>query len=95
MKNVNFDDLIHAPNRLMICAILEPVSEMEFALLKEQLAVSDSVLSKHLKALLDANYLNLKKVTQDGRQRTWLSLSKAGTDSFNAHVRALKSILGA
>jgi DNA-binding MarR family transcriptional regulator len=68
MKNVNFDDLIHAPNRLMICAILEPVSEMEFALLKEQLAVSDSVLSKHLKTLLDANYLNLKKVTQDGRQ---------------------------
>ena len=95
MKNVNFDDLIHAPNRLMICAILEPVSEMEFALLKEQLAVSDSVLSKHLKTLLDANYLNLKKVTQDGRQRTWLSLSKAGTDAFNAHVRALKSILGA
>jgi DNA-binding MarR family transcriptional regulator len=95
MKNVNFNDLIHAPNRLTICAILEPVSEMEFALLKEQLAVSDSVLSKHLKALLDANYLNLKKVTQDGRQRTWLSLSKAGTDAFNAHVRALKSILGA
>ena len=95
MKNVHFNDLIHAPNRLTICAILEPVSEMEFALLKEQLAVSDSVLSKHLKALLDANYLNLKKVTQDGRQRTWLSLSKAGTDAFNAHVRALKSILGA
>jgi DNA-binding MarR family transcriptional regulator len=95
MKNVNFNDLIHAPNRLTICAILEPVSEMEFALLKEQLAVSDSVLSKHLKALLDANYLNLKKVTQDGRQRTWLSLSKAGTDAFNAHVRALKNILGA
>jgi DNA-binding MarR family transcriptional regulator len=95
MKNASFDDLIHAPNRLMICAILEPVSEMEFALLKEQLAVSDSVLSKHLKALSDANYLNLEKVTQNGRQRTWLSLSKTGTDAYNAHVRALKSILGA
>jgi DNA-binding MarR family transcriptional regulator len=68
---------------------------MEFALLKKQLAVSDSVLSKHLKALLDANYLNLEKVTQNGRQRTWLSLSKTGTNAYNAHVRALKSILGA
>ena len=74
--------------------MLEPVSEMEFALLKEQLAVSDSVLSKHLKALSDANYLNLVKVTQNGRQRTWLSLSKVGKDAYNAHVRALKSIVG-
>jgi DNA-binding MarR family transcriptional regulator len=95
MKNANFDELIHAPNRLMICAILAPVSEMEFALLKELLVVSDSVLSKHLKALSDANYLDLKKVTQNGRQRTWLSLSKVGTDAYKAHVRALQSILGA
>lgn len=94
MKNANFDDLIHAPNRLMICAMLEPVSEMEFALLKEQLAVSDSVLSKHLKALSDVNYLNVEKATQNGRQRTWLSLSKAGKDAYNAHVRALKGIVG-
>jgi len=95
MKNASFDDLIHAPNRLMICALLEPIDEMEFALLKEQLAVSDSVLSKHLKALSDANYLNLKKVTHDGRQRTWLSLTKVGAAAYKAHVTALKSIVGA
>ena len=95
MKNASFDELIHAPNRLMICALLEPIDEMEFALLKEQLAVSDSVLSKHLKVLADANYLDVKKVTKDGRQRTWLSLSKTGADAYKAHAKALKIIVGA
>jgi DNA-binding HxlR family transcriptional regulator len=57
MNYGSFDELIHAPNRLMICAILELVDEMEFALLKDKLAVSKSVLSKQLKLLADANYL--------------------------------------
>lgn len=94
MKKVKFDTLIHAPNRLMICALLEPLAEMEFALLKKHLAVSDSVLSKHIKALSDADYLFLKKAARDGRQHTWLSLTTKGLDAYNAHVRALKEIVG-
>lgn len=94
MNNADFDALIHAPNRLIICAILEPIREMEFALLKEKLAVSKSVLSKQIKLLADANYLEVKKVTQDGRQRTWLSLTREGAEAYNKHVNALKSIVG-
>nr|WP_275428509.1 transcriptional regulator [Streptomyces sp. CS090A] len=43
--------MIHAPNRLQICAMLAAVDSMEFSRARESLGVSDSVLSKHLKVL--------------------------------------------
>ena len=49
-----FDPVIHAPGRLQICAILSSVDEAEFALIRDTIQVSDSVLSKHLKQLEDA-----------------------------------------
>ncbi|HTF97006.1 MAG TPA: transcriptional regulator [Cellvibrio sp.] len=94
MGNASFDDLIHAPNRLKICALLTPVTSLEFTVLCEQLAVSDSVLSKHIKALVDADYVVINKKSSEGRQRTWLSLSTKGRKAFKGHVEALKEIVG-
>lgn len=94
MSNASFDDLIHAPNRLKICALLAPVTSLEFITLCEQLGVSDSVLSKHIKSLDDAGYVVINKKTSEGRQRTWLSLSPKGRKAFSGHVEALKEIVG-
>ena len=94
MSNANFDPLIHAPNRLKICALLAPVASLEFITLREQLEVSDSVLSKHIKPLEEAGYVVVDKKTSQGRQRTWLSLSTKGREAFKGHVEALKGILG-
>ena len=55
MTKATFDTVIHAPNRLQICALLDTTKELEFQIIKEQLEVSDSVLSKHLKVLEDAS----------------------------------------
>ena len=88
------DPIIHAPNRLKICAILTTVAEIEFKLLKEHLEISDSVLSKHLKALEEPCYIKLKKRSDLGRQRTWVSLTTKGREAFNIHVNALKEIVG-
>ncbi|TQF70163.1 transcriptional regulator [Pseudoalteromonas luteoviolacea] len=87
------DPIIHAPNRLRICAMLATSAELDFRLLKEQLDVSDSVLSKQLKALEDANYIEAKKRSYNGRPRTWVSLTELGQSAFNNHVAALKSII--
>jgi DNA-binding MarR family transcriptional regulator len=84
-----FDPIIHAPARLQICAILSAVDEAEFALLREETGVSDSVLSKHLKQLEEAGYLKLRKATVSSRQRTWLSLTPGGRKAFAAHVQEL------
>ena len=94
MKNSHFDSLIHAPNRLHICAILSTSAEMEFKLLRERLDVSDSVLSKHIKSLEEAGYVAPAKRTDFGRQRTWLSLTSKGLDAYTAHVKELKRIVG-
>jgi len=44
MTKATFDTVIHAPNRLQICALLDTTKELEFQIIKEQLDVSDSVL---------------------------------------------------
>ncbi len=94
MSKGKFDTLIHAPNRLQICARLAVVAEIEFKTLTELLDVSDSVMSKQLKALEEAGYVFLEKRPENGRQRTWLSLTKDGRTAFNGHVEALKEIVG-
>jgi DNA-binding MarR family transcriptional regulator len=83
-----FDPVIHAPGRLQICAILSSV-DAEFALIRDTIKVSDSVLSKHLKQLEDVGYIKLTKTPVDGRSRTWASLTPAGKKAFAAHVAEL------
>ncbi len=89
-----FDAVIHAPGRLQICGILSAAEEAEFALIRDTLAVSDSVLSKHLKQLEDAGYVRLRKLASAGRQRTWISLTPAGRRAFAAHVAELTRLAG-
>ena len=56
--SAELDPVIHPVHRLQICALLANADEMEFALLRDELGVSDSVLSKQLKYLDDAGYLD-------------------------------------
>jgi len=94
MNNEELNTVIHAPNRLQICALLNTSAELEFKLIKEQLNVSDSVLSKHLKVLEEAAYITAIKRSEVGRQRTWLSLTTLGRKAFTDHVNALQKIVG-
>lgn len=88
-----FDTVIHAPGRLQICGVLS-AAEAEFALVRDTLAVSDSVLSKHVKLLEDAGYVSVRKAAHGGRQRTWLSLTVTGRAAFAAHVAELQRLAG-
>ena len=85
-----FDELIHAPNLLRICAALAAVTEAEFSVLRESLEVTDPVLSKHLRVLHEAGYVTLAKPTgRGGRVRTWVALTSTGRRAFEAHVAEL------
>lgn len=92
MKPPRLDAVIHAPNRLQLCALLTPLEEAEFQMLRETVGVSDSVLSKHIKLLEDAGYVKLRKGPVNGRQRTWARLTGRGRQAFTAHVAALHEI---
>ena len=78
MTKARFDEIIHAPKRLQICAFLIPLQDAEFQVLRDELAVSDSVLSKHLKHLDAAGYVRFRKGAVNGRQRMWASMTKKG-----------------
>jgi len=92
VKLPTLDAVIHAPNRLQICAVLTPLEEAEFQMLRETVGISDSVLSKHIKHLQDAGSVKVRKGAENGRQRTWARLIGRGRQAFNAHVAALQEI---
>ena len=92
MSRSQFDAVIHAPNRLQICAFLSPLQEAEFQVLRDELNVSDSVLSKHLKKLEEAGYVNFRKGAVNGRQRMWAKLTKSGRRAFTNHVGELQRL---
>lgn len=93
MNATGIDIVLHPPARLQIAALLAKVTDAEFAKLREVTGVSDSVMSKHLSALVEAGYVTLRKDARDGRQRTWAALTRAGRSAFNGHVKALQAIV--
>lgn len=91
-----FDEIIHAPHRLRICALLAPVESMEFGSVRDELGVADSVLSKQLKVLTDAGFARTSKAPgESGRARTWLALTREGRKAFTAHLEALRELAAA
>src|SRR3954468_11474808 len=89
-----FDAVIHPPPRLQICGLLALVDTMEFAAVRDEVGVSDSVLSKHVKQLEEAGYVKVRKATIASRGRPSLSLTAAGRAAFDAHVAELRRITG-
>ncbi|WP_104525989.1 transcriptional regulator [Blastococcus atacamensis] len=89
-----FDAVVHAPPRLQVCGLLAVVDTMDFATVRDQVGVSDSVLSKHVKQLEEAGYVRVHKATRASRLRTTLSLTAAGRAAFDAHVAELRRITG-
>ncbi len=93
MTKIALDPVIHAPNRLQICAFLAPLEEAEFQVLREELEVSESVLSKHISRLVEAEYVSIRKSPVNGRQRKWASLTDKGRTAFFSHVANLQRIV--
>jgi DNA-binding MarR family transcriptional regulator len=88
-----FDEVIHAPQRLRICAMLSAAQGVEFAVLQENLDLSKSALSKHLSHLVESGYVTQERSVRDARSRLWLSLTPAGARAYRGHVRALQEIV--
>jgi DNA-binding transcriptional ArsR family regulator len=91
----DFDEFLHAPARLSIVALLVPAEWVEFAFLREAIDTSDSALSKHLSALTNAGYLDVRKERQDGVRRTRVRLTDEGREAFRRHASALERLVAA
>lgn len=89
------DDVIHAPVRFSIVATLAAVDEAEFALVRDEVEVTDSVLSKQVSTLEHVGYVKVRKGYVGKRPRTWLSLTRNGRSAYAGHLAALREIAGA
>jgi DNA-binding MarR family transcriptional regulator len=87
------DPHVVAPARLRLLTTLTAVSEAEFCTIRDRLQVSDSVLSKHLAALENVEYVKRRKGAHRGRRTTWISLTPRGRQALSAHVAALRALI--
>ena len=89
-----FDELIHERTRLQLCGLLAAVVEAEFATLRDSLSISDSALSKHLKALDTAGYVSVRRQREDSRTFTLVAMTDTGRHAFCGHVAAIQRLAG-
>jgi DNA-binding MarR family transcriptional regulator len=85
-------ELLGHPVRFSIVALLAGAHQAEFSFVRDQVEISDSVLSKQVSALEQAGYLKVRKGFVGKRARTWLSLTAEGRRTFERHLAALRSI---
>lgn len=90
---MGLDPVIHPPARLRIVSLLAAAEAAEFGFVRDQVEVSDSVLSKHAAALEAAGYVEIRKGYVGKRPRTWLKLSEKGRQAYLAHITALQAIV--
>jgi len=86
------DALLGHPVRYSIVALLAGATRAEFGYVRDQVEVSDSVLSKQVTALEEAGYVKVHKGFVGRRARTWLSLTGEGRKRFERHLAALRRI---
>lgn len=87
-------DLFTHPVRFSLMAALSAIEQIDFASLRDQLEVSDSVLSRQASQLEEAGYVRIKKGYVGKRPRTWMSLTKQGRSAWRQHLQALREIAG-
>jgi DNA-binding MarR family transcriptional regulator len=93
MTAAKFDELIHPTTRLSLVALLAAADWADFAFLRDELALSDSALSKQLSTLEEAGYVDIERPVRDRRRRVRARLTPTGASAFDGHVAALRSIV--
>ncbi|MEZ7002821.1 transcriptional regulator [Streptomyces sp. AD55] len=89
----SLDDTVHQRVRLGILTIAREAERVEFGFLKEQLALTDGNLSRHLKVLEESTLITLEKGYSGRRPRTWVSLTRDGAQALDAELRALRALV--
>ncbi|MGD9997051.1 MAG: transcriptional regulator [Ilumatobacteraceae bacterium] len=93
MSEPKFDELIHPSTRLSIVALLASADWIDFAFVRDRLALSDSALSKQFATLEEAGYIAVERRVADRRRRVRVRLTDGGRSAFEGHVAMLRSII--
>ena len=87
------DPLLHQPLRTRLTAFLAGAGEVTFSDLKRQLEISDGNLDAHLKKLVAADYVSVRKDDSAARIQTCYALTKTGHAALRSYILALQRLL--
>ncbi|MBI5631757.1 MAG: transcriptional regulator [Elusimicrobia bacterium] len=87
------DKVIHQTVRTRIMAHLINVGQCDYTALKNTLALSDGHMSTHMKELLGAGYVEMKKTFVDNKPKTTYKVTKEGKKRFAEYVNTLKALI--
>ena len=97
-KKVNpysaLNKLFHEPNRLAIVSSLSAAEDgITFNELKQECALTDGNLSRHLRFLHRGRIIRIKKTFVKSKPQTTIFLTDRGRDSFVSYLEALEQVL--
>lgn len=85
------DALTH-PVRFSLVAALNATESVEFGVVRDQLQITDSMLSRQAAQLEELGIVAIRKGYIGKRPRTWLSLTPDGRAQWARHLAALQAI---
>lgn len=93
MSLPELDPILHSPKRLTIMGVLSSASMASAAFFKENLELSDSDLSKQMKALADAGYISISKSGYGRGSSTEYRATRAGRKAYANYKEQLALLL--
>lgn len=90
---LDLDETVHQRIRLGILAVLSETDECTFAVLRDELQLTDGNLSRHLRVLEEAGLLQVTKGYDGRRPCTWLRLTRQGRTALRDEVAALERLV--
>ncbi len=91
-SDAQLEPILLDPTRLRIAATLLAAGEVEFRFVRDRVGLTDSSLSKQVKALSEVELVSARRERTGPARRVWLRLTPSGRSRLRAHARALSSI---
>jgi DNA-binding MarR family transcriptional regulator len=90
---LDLDETVHQRVRLGILAVLGETAECTFTALRGHLEVTDGNLSRHLRVLEEAGFVEVRKGYEGRRPCTWLKLTRTGRLALRQELAALERLV--
>jgi DNA-binding MarR family transcriptional regulator len=87
------EPVIHSKARLAIVSVLAANESLSFVELRDGLRLTDGNLAAHLRALEHARIISLRKVGDDTKPVTVVSLTANGRNAFTRYLEGLEHIV--
>lgn len=92
-STARLDSTLLDPTRLRIAATLLPAGEVEFRFVRDRVGLTDSSLSKQVKALSEDGLISARRERTGPARRVWLRLTPDGRSRLDSHAKALRAII--